>query len=428
MNFQLRNARTARRVLGLGAILTLGLMLAACQPAAPEATEAPPAAPEAPAPTATEEPMVETEEPAPTAVKIGVLNPATGGLALFGDLSNQGIRLYFDNNPIEGVDVELVFADTAGDPQQALDQARRLVEQEEVDFLMGLVNSAVIVPLAEFADEAQVPLLTVIAGAQAPLGSNSSPYVFRTGMANGQQDRPLGWYTASELGMTQGATAAWDFLVGVERAGGFSETFTAAGGTLLTEQKPPLGTTDYGPFLSQIDPSTTEVVYGFFAGPGAIAFLQQMNEFGLSPDIQVVASGYFTAGVLEAMGATADGLVQASQYTPVLDNPENLAFLELYDAQIGGEPGVYVEEGYLGAEVAARVIEIVGGDLSDVQAFLDALAGLEFSGPSGPIRFDENGQSVRNVYITRVVIGEDGTARHEMIDVIEDVTLDWAPE
>jgi branched-chain amino acid transport system substrate-binding protein len=153
-----------------------------------------------------------------------------------------------------------------------------------------------------------------------------------------------------------------------------------------------------------------------------------MGEFGLSPDIQVVASGYFTAGVLGAMGGTAEGLVQAAQYTTVLDTPENKAFLELYEAQVGGEPSVYVEEGYLGAEVAARALESLGGDLSDIQAFLDALAGLDFDGPSGPIRFDENGQSVRNVYITRVVVGEDGTVQHEVIDVIEDVTLDWTPE
>ena len=183
MNIQFRNARTACRTLGL----TAGLILSACQPAQPEATAAPPAATEAPAPADTEEAMVETEEPMPTAVKIGVLNPTTGGMAFCGELSNQGIQLYFDNNRIESVDVELVYADTAGDPQQALDQARRLVEQEEVDFLMGLVNSAVVVPLDQFADEAQVPLLTVIAGAQAPLGPNSSPYVFRSAMANGQQ-------------------------------------------------------------------------------------------------------------------------------------------------------------------------------------------------------------------------------------------------
>ena len=110
-------------------------------------------------PTEESPPTEEAVSAEPVTVKIGVLNPTTGGLALFGEQSNQGIQLYFDNHEIEGVEVELVYADTAGDPQQALDQARRLVEQENVDFLMGLVNSAVSVPMAQYADESETPLL-----------------------------------------------------------------------------------------------------------------------------------------------------------------------------------------------------------------------------------------------------------------------------
>lgn len=405
------------------------LVLAACGGATPAPTEAPEPT-QAEAPTEPAEPTEAVEdEPtdAPQTVRIGVLNPTSGNLAFSGEQSNTGIQLYFDNHSIEGVEVELVYADTAGDPQQALEQARRLVDQEQVDFLMGLVNSAVAVPVAQFADEEQVPLLMVVAGAQAVTGPDRSPYVFRTAMANGQQDRPLGWYTASEMELTDGATFAWDFLVGEERAGAFSDTFTAAGGTIVAEQNPPLGTTDYGPFISQVDPAEIDVIYAFFAGPGAIGFMQQLQEFGFTPELQVVASGYFTAGVLEPMGTTALGLVQGTQYVSALDNPENQAFLELYEAEIGGEPGVYEAEGYLGAEVAARAIEAVGGDMDDPQAFLNALAGLEFDSHAGPFRFGDSGQSVRNVYITQVVETGEGGVTQEVIDVIEAVSLDWTP-
>jgi branched-chain amino acid transport system substrate-binding protein len=424
----------------LVALLLLALALTACGGAAAPAEEEP--AEEEPAAEAEEEAaeepepeeeMEEEEAPAeeepmePQTVRIGVLNPTTGGLAIFGEQENTGIKLYFDNSEIENVEVELVFADTAGDPQQALEQARRLVEQENVDFLMGLVNSAVAVPMAQFAGEEEVPFLMVVAGAQAATGPDRSPYVFRTGMANGQQDRPLGWYTATQLGHTQAATFAWDFLVGEERAGGFSETFTAEGGEITLEQKPPLGTTDYGPFISQINPANTEVVYAFFAGPGAISFVQQMREFGFTPDIQVVGSGFLTAGVLEAMGANAVGIVQGAEYTPVLDNPENAAFQELYDVEIGGVAGVYIAEGYLGADVAAQAIAAVGGDMSDKQTFLDALAAVEFDSIAGPFRFGADGQSIRNVYITEVVETGDGGMAQEIVDVIEDVGMDWSP-
>lgn len=362
-----------------------------------------------------------------TTVTIGVLYPTTGNFAIFGEQAIQGLELYFDNNPIEGVTVEFVFGDTAGDPQQALEQARRLVDQEGVDILTGLINSAVAVPLAQFADENEVPLIISIAGARQPTLEGSSPYVFRTSMANGQQDAPLGWYVASEMGMTNAALFAWDFLVGEERAGAFAEQFTAAGGTVVVDQRPPLGTTDYGPFLSEVDPANVDVMYAFFAGPGAIAFMQQMTEFGLLPDVQVTASGYFTAGVLGAMGENAVGLIQATQWVPAVETEANATFLTLFDEQVGGEAGVYVEESYLAAEVIGRAIAAVGGDLSDTEAFLAAVSELSFDSTAGHFHFDENGQAVRNVYITQVVMGDAGPVQ-VVLDTIEGVGIVWSPD
>jgi branched-chain amino acid transport system substrate-binding protein len=435
-----RTENRSRPTLGLilVAMVALALTLAACgggpAPEVEEAAEEETAAEEEEAEEepaeeeeAAEEEMAEEEVMEEHTVRIGVLNPTTGGLAIFGEMENVGIQFYFDTHEIEGVTIELSYADTAGDPQQALEQARRLVEQENVDFLMGLVNSAVAVPMAQFAAEEEVPFLMVVAGAQAATGPDRSPYVFRTGMANGQQDRPLGWYAATELGHTQAATFAWDFLVGEERAGSFAEAFTAEGGEITLEQKPPLGTTDYGPFISQVNPADVEVAYAFFAGPGAIAYVQQMREFGLTPDIQIVGSDFLTAGVLDPMGENAVGIVQGAAYTPILDNDANAAFQEAYNGEFDSVAGSYHAEGYNGAQVAAMAIEAVGGDMSDTQAFLDALAAVEFDSVVGPFRFGDDGQSVRNVYITEIVQSDDGSVSQVVIDEIEGVGLDWTP-
>jgi branched-chain amino acid transport system substrate-binding protein len=367
-----------------------------------------------------------TPEPAGT-IKIGVLNPTTGSFSVFGEQVNSGIRLYLDGvgNRAGETAIELVFADTAGDPQQALDQARRLVNDEGVDLLMGIVNSAVVPPLAQFAGEQQIPLVITIGGAQAATGPDRNPYVFRTAMANGQQDRVLGWYTATTLGKRKAATFAWDFIVGEERVGGFAKTFTAAGGEIVSQQKPPLGTTDYGPFISQVDPTSIDVIYAFFAGPGALAFTQQLAEFGFTPDIQVVAPDYYTAGVLSEMGEDAVGLVQAGAYTAAIDSPENQAFIAAYQAAGNeGLPGVYVEEGYLGAMVVAQAIANAGGSIG--QPLLDALAATNLVGPAGPITFDDRGQAVRTAYITRVEQGGGGV-QQTILESIENVSQDWQP-
>ncbi|HET9662406.1 MAG TPA: ABC transporter substrate-binding protein [Thermomicrobiales bacterium] len=361
-------------------------------------------------------------------IKIGVLNPTTGSFAVFGEQVNAGIQLYFDSidNTVAGVPVELVFADTAGDPQQALDQARRLIGEEQVDLLMGIVNSAVVPPIAELAASEEIPLILSVGGAQVATGPDRSPYVFRTALANGQQDRVLGWYAATAMGKKNAATFAWDFIVGEERVGGFADTFTAAGGTIVTEQKPPLGTTDYGPFIGQVDPTSIDVAYAFFAGPGALAFAQQMADFGLTPNVSLVASDYFTAGILQEMGDTALGLVQAGGYTASIDSPENAAYLEAFQASGQDRlPGTYDYEGYLSAMIVAGALEAAGG-IGDEQAFLDALAATDVVTPAGQLTFDDHGQAVRTIYITEVQAGDDGPVQ-AIIDTVEGVDQNWVP-
>lgn len=360
-------------------------------------------------------------------IRIGVLNPTTGPFAVFGEQVNAGTTLYFEGigNAVGGAPVELVFADTAGDPQQALEQARRLVGEEQVDLLMGIVNSAVVPPLAEFAGQEQVPLVISVGGAQVATGPDRNPYVFRTALVNGQQDRVLGWYTATELDKKRAATFAWDFLVGEERVGGFVETFTAAGGEIVTQQKPPLGTTDYGPFISQVDPTSIDVAYAFFAGPGALAFVQQMRQFGITPNVGLVAPDYFTAGVLQEMDQDALDLVQAGGYSASIDTPENQAFVEAWSAANDVPPGVYSAEGYIGAMVVATAIEAAGG--AETDALLEALAAIDVTTPAGPLTFDEQGQAVRTVYLTKVESGDDGVAQ-TIVDQVEDVGQTWTPE
>lgn len=362
-------------------------------------------------------------------IKVGVLNPTSGDFAFFGEQSNLGIQLYFNevDNTVAGRPVELVYGDTAGDPQQGLEQARRLVEDEEVDVLVGLINSAVVVALADYADSAGVPLVVTVGSAsEITQPENASDWVNRVSVASGQEERPLGWYTASELGYTSVATVTWDFLAGDERAAAFTETFTAAGGEVVSEQKPPPNSTEYGSFLSAIDPGGTDAMYIFSAGPGSIAFFQQVEEFGLG-EIVPLGSGFITAGVLGEIGTDALGLIQAGQYVPSIDTPENQEFVTAFSEEFDVEGGVYSSQGYIGAKAVVLGIESLEGDTSDPAALASTIRSLEFDGPAGPMSFDENGQVVRNIYITEVVESDDGVTQN-LIDVIEGVDQFWTPD
>jgi len=405
-------------------------------PAEPETPDPTTPEPETPDPTTPETPdtvaEVETTD-APEApvqegpIKIGVLNPTSGNFTVFGEQSNAGIELYFEGieNTVSGREVELVFADTAGDPQQALEQARRLVDSEGVDAMIGLVNSAAALAIADFADQNEVPLIIAVGSAAGiTLPENASDWVSRVSVASGQEEAPLGWYASTQLGCASAATMAWDFVSGNERAAAFGETFTAAGGEIGSEQRPPPNATEYGPFIAALDPGSTDCMYTFVVGPGSVAFFQQMEDFGVAGEIVPVGSGFVTAGILDTLGTTALGLVQSGQYTPSFDSASNAAFIADYSEKTGNEAGVYSSQGFLAAEAIALAIEALGGDTTDLSVVASSVRSLSFESHAGPIAFDENGQAIRDLYITRVVESGDGVVQ-EVIDTIEDVGQTW---
>lgn len=362
-------------------------------------------------------------------IKIGVLNPTTGAQTQNGTDVNNGIKLYFDSigNEVAGHPIELIFEDDASNPQQGLERARKLVENDQVDLLMGVVHSGVGVGVAEYADQQEMPYIVTCAGANAITGPDSSPYVFRTAETNGQRNLVIGWYTGAELGKKKAAVFSWDFIAGQEHASAFTESFGNAGGEVVYNVATPLPTQDFGPFLSGVDKSQIDVIYAFYASADAIRFTQQLKEFGFTPDIQVVEQGSLTEDeILPEEGDAALGIIGTTAYTASLDNAENDRFKELYADISDRDPGWYVYQGYVGAQVAAAAIEGVAGDMSDTQAFLDSLAAVEVDGPGGPLSFDDRGQAIVNQYI--VEVSKDGDKYyHEVMDEFPAVSQDWQP-
>ncbi|MHB8869841.1 MAG: ABC transporter substrate-binding protein [Thermoleophilia bacterium] len=372
-----------------------------------------------------------TSEAPGVPIKIGVLNPTTGAQTQNGTDVNNGIKMYFDSigNTIAGHPVELVFEDDASNPQQGLERARKLVESDKVDLLMGVVHSGVALGVAGYAAQTSTPYIVTCAGANAITGADRSPYVFRTAETNAQRNLVLGWYAGTKLGYKKAAVFSWDFVAGKEHAEAFAKSFTDAGGEVVYNVATPLPTQDFGPFLSGIDKSKIDVIYAFYASADAIRFVQQLKEFGFTPDIPVIEQGSLTEDeILPEMGDAALGIVDTTCYAPSIDNPVNTKMKELY-AQVkpGSNPGWYVYQGYLGAMVAASAIESLGGDVSDKDAFLAAIQGVTLDGPGGPFAFDESGQAVLSQYLTKVEKGDDGTLVHVIFDQVPAVSQAWTP-
>ena len=349
-------------------------------------------------------------------VTVGLLVPTSGVYAPLGEDMQQGFQLFLDQNGGElgGHPAELEVVDEGETPDTGVPSAQRLIQQE-VDAVVGIVNSATALGVRDAFEEAQVPLVIANAGANAITGEQSSDYVWRTSFANGDVAAALGPHAAENCESV--FLIAADYAAGKEATGGFEKTFTEAGGKVAGSVFTPFGTTtNYQPFLAQIQQSGADCVYSFFAGAEAVAFTKQYDQFGLNDTIQLYSSGFLTeGGVLQAAGEAATGVETSLHYSDQLDTPENQEFVEAYRAEYDEAPTVYAVQAYDAAQALDQAFE-TGTEGAEV---VEGLMGIDtISSPRGEFGFSEGHGPEQTYYLRRVEQGEDGLVN----TVVEELT------
>lgn len=325
-------------------------------------------------------------------VKIGISVPKSGVYAALGKDMEQGFKLYLEQheNKLGGKEVQLVEVDEGAGPQTGVPATERLITQDQVSAVVGIVNSATAAGLQRTFNESEVPLIVANAGADT-LTQTPSDYIWRTSFTNGGVAEALGPKAKEELGDGKVFLMAPDYAAGKEATAGFRKSFEAAGGEIAGEAFTPFGqTTDWQPYLNQVRTSGAKAVYVFYAGAEAVAFVQQYKQFLGNDDIQLYGSGFLTEGsVLDAQGAAADGVKTVLHYSDQIDSPENKKFVEEYTAKWNMAPTVYSVQMYDAAAALDKAIESADG--TDGKALAAALKGVgDIDSPRGTWRFNAN--------------------------------------
>ena len=337
-------------------------------------------------------------------LRIGFLTVRTGPLAAGGKQMEQGIDLFLKERhyTLSGRKVEIVFADTAGQPAQAKTKAQELIERDKVDVIVGPLATFEALALDEYVLQAKVPLLPPMSAAQNDLAQHKkSDYVIHTYGTAAQAMYAMGDYAAKKLGMKRVAMIADDFTYGHEGAAGFQRTFEDAGGRVVQKLWPPLNAPDYGSFIGQLK-SNVDGVYAGFAGSNPLRFLRAYHEYGMKPI--VMGNPTLTdEGILKNMGDEALGVYTASWYAVDHDTPDNNRFVASIRKEYNVTPGFYTAATYTSGLWIEGAMKLVKGKFENKAAFLKALHEVKLDhGPMGPLRLDEYGKPILNVYVRKV--------------------------
>jgi branched-chain amino acid transport system substrate-binding protein len=235
----------------------------------------------------------------------------------------------------------------------------------------------------------------------------------------------LGEFAARQLGIKRIATVADDFTYGHEGTAGFQSAFEANGGRIVQKLWPPLNVPEYSAYVSQIKPDV-DGVYAGFAGINGLRFLKQYAEFGFK---RIPVFGNPTCvdeGVLRNMGDEALGVYSASWYSAALETPENRRFVQAVLAEYKVVPGFYTAGTYVSGLYLESALNAVKGRFEDKPAFVRALHDVRLErSPMGPIRIDEYGKPVLNIYVRRVE-RKDGRLVNSIVATFPEVTQFWS--
>lgn len=338
-------------------------------------------------------------------IKIGFMSSLTGPLSPNGKDMLNSFELFLEEQggKLAGREVKLITEDDAGNPATGLTKLRGMAEGQEIQILVGPLSAAVGYAIRDYIDTKKLPAIFPIVSGEDITQRKRTPYIVRTGWSSAQPSHPFGKWVYDNLKYRRVAIIGYDFAFGWEVASGFHRTFEESGGQVVQKLWPPLFTADFGPYIAQLK-RDVDAVYAVFSGADALRFAKQYEDAGLKARLPLIGGGTFTdEHVLRTMGDEVLGVITALHYSAALNNPVNQKFVRTYEAKVKQIPSYYSEGTYVAGLQLKRALESIGGDAENTERLVGALRKVELTDtPRGPIRFDEYGNPIQNIYVRKV--------------------------
>ncbi|MBO9402903.1 ABC transporter substrate-binding protein [Shimia sp. R9_3] len=363
-------------------------------------------------------------------IKIGVISILEGAFAALGQDGIRGAELAVKEvgGEVDGKSIEVITMSSDASPDSAVNAARKLIEQDGVDMIVGPLSGSEGLALRDLSKS--YPAVTFLNGSSAAQDTtlrDSSENFFRFGGDGAQWMVGVGDYAYNEMGYETVAVIAEDYSFPYTQVLGFMSEYCKAGGKVPEKFWTPIGNKDYSSVVYSI-PQDVDAIFVALGGADAVNFLTQYSQAGGDKPI-IGGSITIDQSILDSKGPFKKLLVGAPAGTPTVsdyDGEEWKAFTASYtDAFPDGfsAPSIFAHHYYMSAKAAMLALDEVDADLSsDQEAFRAALTDLTFVTPTGgTMRLDENRNGIVDNFVTEVFEREDGTLGNRVVKVVRDV-------
>jgi branched-chain amino acid transport system substrate-binding protein len=227
---------------------------------------------------------------AETPIKIGMVDPLTGVYAAVAQNEVMGAKLAVEQlnakGGILGRPIELLVEDSANDVGTGVQKARKLIERDEVTFLVGDVNSGIAQAIAQVSNEKHV--LHIVSGGHTDTitGKDCKWNVYRVCNTTSMEANSISDLLFKRYGKKWHFITP-DYAYGHTLQQAATADLTKLGGTMTGNELAPLGTADFSAFLIKARAANPDVILVLVQGSDMVNCLKQITQFGLNTQVHV---------------------------------------------------------------------------------------------------------------------------------------------
>lgn len=338
-------------------------------------------------------------------IKVGIIDCYSGPPAVYGIDALNGFQLALEEINKEGVlgkKIEWTKRDTKFKVDIALNMAKELVMREDVDVIVGTINSGAALAVSDaVAKKEKVPFITWISKSERITGEKGHRYVFSCG-ENTAMAGKAGGVALSKKPYKKYWVAGDDYEYGHAIANAAWRNLKALKPEveMIGESWWKPGEPDLAPYITSILAAKPDAVIFCTGGRSMTNIMKAIKATGMAQKVPIWIHTATDHAVLKPLGAEAPegvmGTMDYHFYYP--ETPANMKFVEAFEKAYGNPPGFPAFHGYITAHFIAEAFKKAGS--TDKEKFIDALEGLMIDSPAGKIEMRKcDHQAVLPMYL-----------------------------
>jgi branched-chain amino acid transport system substrate-binding protein len=356
------------------------------------------------------------------AVKIGVLDDMAGPYAENtgpGDVASVKFAIADFGGSVLGKPIELVTADFQSKVDVGVGIAKRWYDDENVDMVLGIPNSAIALALVRVAAEKNRIVMPTAAATSELTGKSCTSHSVHWIYDTYGQTKTIVNALAKQGGDTWYFITV-DYAFGLAVEADATKFIQAAGGKVLGSSRHPLNSPDFSSYVVQAASSKAKGLMFANGGNDIINGVKQAAEFGLVKQGVKISAPLMQFPDVHGVGLkVAQGLLMASPFYWDM-NPEARAFSDRFTKQMGRPPS-FIQAGTYGAVLHyLKAVQAAGTDEAKaVMAKMKELPINDFMTKDGSVRAD--GRVIRDMYLMQVKTPEESKGPWDLAKIVATV-------